>query len=78
LTHGVGGVATTYPIIVGAGGDGSTITGGYGDKGSDSVFSSITSLGGGGGAPANAGANRGGATQILFFNWWYWNYWTRI
>jgi len=43
--------STTYPITVGAGGNGQQHTLG-GLKGSNSVFSTITSTGGGGGGPA--------------------------
>jgi len=45
--------ATTYPITVGSGGSGGAAAQaptGSGSKGSDSIFSSITSTGGGGGA----------------------------
>lgn len=42
--------STTYPVTVGAGGVGDT---GEGAKGSDSIFSTITSAGGGGGEAAN-------------------------
>jgi len=49
--------ATTYPITVGGGGSlGSGVPGGQGSKGSNSVFSTITSTGGGGGDAANTPA----------------------
>jgi hypothetical protein len=48
--------ATSYPITIGAGGAGGSGPGApakYGVKGSDSVFSTITSAGGGGGGSGN-------------------------
>ena len=63
--------AQTYPITVGAGGSlGSGSPGGQGAKGSNSVFSTITSTGGGGGDAANtpattdtSGGSGGGSHQ---------------
>ena len=67
---GLAVTATTFPITVGAGGAGATATGGAaGTKGSDSIFSTITSAGGGasfaapvgpGLAPSNANGGSGG------------------
>ena len=56
--------ATTFPITVGAGGEGRCSPNGTGVSGSNSVFSTITSAGGGGGGtvstpPVNAGASGG-------------------
>jgi len=52
--------ATTYPITVG-GGAGSTTPNSVGTAGSNSIFSTITSAGGGaGGAALNTGSNAGG------------------
>jgi hypothetical protein len=49
---------TTYPITVGGGGSlGSGVPGGEGSKGSNSVFSTITSTGGGAGDAANTSAS---------------------
>ena len=59
--------ASTYPITVGAGGNGANS--GQGTKGSDSVFSTITSAGGGTGGgnnvnnPAADGGSGGGGTE---------------
>ena len=60
--------ATGYPITVGGGGPGATgpgAPGQYGAKGSDSVFSTITSTGGGGGGadsdPPGPGGHDGGS-----------------
>jgi len=60
--------ATTFPITVGAGGV--SATGGNGTSGSNSVFSTITSTGGGRGATqpgtgANGGSGGGGTWQGL-------------
>jgi hypothetical protein len=55
--------ATTYPVTVGGGAIGSPTTG-PGNNGSNSVFSTITSTGGGAGAsfaPSNRDANPGGS-----------------
>ena len=67
---GLAVTAQTYPISVGAGGSGASATGGAGGtKGSNSVFSTITSAGGGGSfaapvgpgvAPTNADGGSGG------------------
>jgi hypothetical protein len=55
--------ATTYNVTVGAGGAGGANAGGgvafQGTTGSNSIFSSITSDGGGGGASQNSGLNNG-------------------
>jgi hypothetical protein len=51
--------AINYPITIGAGGAGGTYPSGAGTRGVDSVFSSITSNGGGGGAPYNVNATTG-------------------
>jgi hypothetical protein len=59
--------ATTYPITVGGGGPGGS-GGAKGTNGSDSVFSTITSTGGGGAGsrpgngPGNSGGSGGGAS----------------
>jgi hypothetical protein len=70
--------ATTYPVTVGAGGPGGSsctpVGAGVGEKGSDSVFSTITSAGGGGGGtdgndpestpvPQTSGGSGGGTAQ---------------
>ena len=61
--------ATTFPVTVGAGGGTTTAPNAYGNKGSDSIFSTITSAGGGasfgapvgpGLAPSNANGGSGG------------------
>jgi hypothetical protein len=52
--------ATSYPITVGAGAS-SNPTGGRGNTGSNSVFSTITSAGGGGGAGTYTAATSGGS-----------------
>lgn len=51
---------TSYPITVGAGGASKT-TNGLGNAGSNSVFSSITSTGGGGGGIGNINGANGGS-----------------
>ena len=51
--------ATTYPIIVGAGGGGGAYPDGRGDAGGVSTFDSITSAGGGGGGEYSGGPNCG-------------------
>ena len=54
--------ATTYPITVGAGGASPPAINDYGRKGSDSIFSTITSTAGGaGGFPAPDGDSNGGS-----------------
>jgi hypothetical protein len=58
--------ATTYPVVVGAGGAGSTLAGVRGTNGSNSSFASTTATGGGGGGSqnnrdGNAGGSGGGA-----------------
>jgi len=61
--------ATAFPITVGGGGTGGPPGPGAGSKGSNSIFSSITSAGGGGGAgnnvctPLTPGASGGGGTE---------------
>jgi hypothetical protein len=66
---------TAYPITVGGGGTGGTLPGGLGGSGSNSVFSTITSAGGGGGAMRNipgtavagaSGGSGGGASHWDF------------
>jgi len=47
---------TNYTVTVGSGGPGSTAQASTGGRGSDSVFSTITSTGGGGGKSRNSGA----------------------
>ena len=58
-------ISTTQTVTVGAGGAGSVITGGdtslRGQNGSNSVFGSITSVGGGGGANGNSAGFSGGS-----------------
>ena len=62
-TTGITVTAQTYPITVGGGGAGRETTTGFGTKGSNSVFATITSAGGGGGVgennPMGPGANGG-------------------
>jgi len=57
--------ATTYPITVGSGGTGQVYPGGTSTAGSNSVFSTITSAGGGRGTctPNGDGGSGGGAPQ---------------
>jgi hypothetical protein len=63
---GITVTATTYPVTVGAGGSGGIFPNGSGTKGSDSVFSTITSTGGGYGigdtitTPSPGGSGGGG------------------
>ena len=57
---GISVCASTYPITVGAGGSGQAHQFG-GLKGSNSVFSTITSTGGGGGGPAPDSVVQGGS-----------------
>ena len=52
---------TGYPISVGGGGAGGGPSNAQGTKGSNSIFSSITSTGGGGGAQNQGGAAPGGS-----------------
>ncbi len=59
-TAGLPVTATSYPITVGAGAN-SNPTGGRGNTGSNSVFSTITSAGGGGGAGTYVAATSGGS-----------------
>jgi len=54
---GITVTATTYPVTVGSGGSPTSSTPVFGGKGSNSVFSTITSAGGGGGAPNNPALN---------------------
>jgi len=56
---------TTYPITVGSGGTGNVYPGGAATAGSNSVFSTITSTGGGlgGGSPGGPGGSGGGANS---------------
>jgi hypothetical protein len=51
--------AINYPVTIGAGGAGGVYASGAGTRGVDSVFSSITSNGGGGGAPYNINGTSG-------------------
>jgi len=62
-TTGIDVSAQTYPVTVGGGGNGGTNpTCYYGTRGSNSVFSTITSTGGGGGGvPQRSGGSGGGA-----------------
>jgi len=52
---------TSYPITVGSGGTGAPSPGGNGTKGSNSVFSTITSTGGGAGSHPDASIRAGGS-----------------
>ena len=61
-TAGLPVTATGYPITVGAGGVGTCSTPGNGGPGSNTVFSTITSAGGGGGA-SGSGPGAGGTAQ---------------
>ena len=66
-TTGITVTATTYPITVGSGGSGAA-TSGDGTNGSNSVFSTITSAGGGFGSvefggPGGSGGGGGGAAN---------------
>ena len=56
--------ATTYPVTVGAGGAGAPFPGGpnIAGDGSNSIFSTITSAGGGGGAPTSNSVGRPGGS----------------
>jgi len=56
---GITVTASTYPVTVGSGGAGAASDGGAGAKGSDSVFSTITSTGGGFGQHSNPGGPGG-------------------
>jgi hypothetical protein len=52
--------ATSYSIVVGAGGAGDTTYGGYGGNGTNSTFNSLTAVGGGAGSSySQVGANGG-------------------
>jgi len=53
--------AQTYPITVGAGGAVNSVSSGSGDRGSNSVFSTITSTGGGGAGNDQGSALPGGS-----------------
>jgi hypothetical protein len=53
--------AKSYPVIVGAGGAGSTLSQSFGANGGDSVFGSITSTGGGGGGTGGVTGQNGGS-----------------
>ena len=53
---------TAYPITVGVGGTGSTVGPNYGADGGDSVFATITSIGGGAGGSYHNGPNEVGRT----------------
>ena len=62
--------AQSYPVVIGGGGIGAYSDGGKGNNGTDSVFSSITSTGGGAGGGhtsgmvnGNPGGSGGGATN---------------
>jgi hypothetical protein len=59
-TTGLPVTATTYPVTIGAGGS-SNPTGGRGNSGSNSIFSTITSAGGGAGAGTYTAATSGGS-----------------
>jgi hypothetical protein len=52
---------TSYPVIIGAGGIGSTSMQPYGANGTNSIFSTITSTGGGGGATGGQNGQNGGS-----------------
>jgi hypothetical protein len=54
--------ATSYTVTIGAGGAGVSTTETEGNKGANSVFSSITSIGGGGGSSYSNGGNRDGGS----------------
>ena len=54
--------AQAYSVTVGDGGQGAQVTNTQGSKGSNSVFSSITADGGGGGASIAQGSNRNGGS----------------
>ncbi len=60
--------ATAFPITVGGGGAGGTCAGpsadGIGTSGSNSIFSTVTSAGGGGGAPGDANSPPYGPTPV--------------
>ena len=63
-TTGINVSAQTYPVTVGGGGNGGTNpTCYYGTRGSNSVFSTITSTGGGGGGPTYAPGGSGGGAH---------------
>ena len=61
-TTGITLSVQTYPITVGAGGAGSTGSNAWGTKGSDSVFSTITSAGGGQGGSQGGGYGMSGGS----------------
>jgi len=60
--------ATAFPITVGGGGAGGTCAGpsadGIGTSGSNSIFSTVTSAGGGGGAPGDANSSPYGPVPV--------------
>ena len=53
--------SNSYSVTVGAGGAGNNVDGSFGDTGSNSVFSSIVSIGGGGGGSYNSNGQTGGS-----------------
>jgi len=61
--------AATYPIVLGAGGYGTGVAGGYrtdayyvGSDGGDTTFNSLTAIGGGGGGKYDGGVGRAGGS----------------
>jgi hypothetical protein len=59
---GITVAATTYPITVGGGGAGAPGSNAWGSKGSDSIFSTITSTGGGQGGSQGGGYGMSGGS----------------